>query len=803
MEYFKGRRKFFMDDLEQKIKSLEEKVSLLEDRLNQSQAGNKVVEPENISHSQQPYSQYQNTQPQPKKGTPSVPRYGNAQPPYNSQQPQHQKGTPSVPRYGNAQPPYNPPHTQQTLSPKEETDLESFIGKNVFVIVASVLVFIGVIIFASILFPHLSQTMQFILMCIASLIFTAFSFWFVNKKQNNLSIGLLACSLGTIYITLFTGNLYFKLINTIILYLALLMWCMVIYYCSRYKSTLFNIIGQAGIILSLIICITKAMATGDQQFVLPAMVFVLIAEIMYDILFKEEGYIINIPSMLLSAFILSFAVIPECREYLFFRINGPKLFDWPKIIAFLILCIIFAYAVVKNILMAKKNLISFKTFSIVSLLSSLIYVSFVLQLRLKYGSAFLILCYALLMFLANEWIYFDSKRDTYSTVSSSILVFLIIVCYGSLNISSWIPVLVIFLPLLLYIFKTKTTCNPLVLYINLGIATIFSLTNTSGRYSHFFVPLEEKTIGHWLTLGINNSIGLCMRNVFYYIFGACFAIFYYFFIKSYEKKQTKQINIYSYLFVVFNVAISFILMSDLNFYWATDAPLYLPEIMKLLQLAICCAVQFVFWNIGFFNKNNEIFEQETFIAFFIVNASLMLLATSALRDLDIHPIIYIIGVIFTIFLYTLNSTILLKQKANWTSIYVGFKITFLIFMVMRVLDLAPIVSILLFIWAIGCIMIGLKYKQKPLRLYGLCLALFSAVKLILFDISYTNSLSRAFSFIICGGLCFVISYIYHRIEKSNESEKVIVSPNVNQVKNNLEEQGFVEKTSDDFQQKNN
>ena len=66
-----------------------------------------------------------------------------------------------------------------------------------------------------------------------------------------------------------------------------------------------------------------------------------------------------------------------------------------------------------------------------------------------------------------------------------------------------------------------------------------------------------------------------------------------------------------------------------------------------------------------------------------------------------------------------------------------------------------------------CIFIGMRKMTKPLRIYGLILALCSAVKLVLFDISYSYSISKTFSYIVCGVLCFVISYIYTRLERSS------------------------------------
>ena len=242
----------------------------------------------------------------------------------------------------------------------KQTDTETFLGKKVFVILASVLAFVGVVLFAGAIIPYLTDTIKFLLMCIVSLGFTGFSYWYIKKKETSLSVGLLACSLGTVYITLFTGNLYFKVIPIILLYIALMLWLLVAFYCSRYKPLLFNIIGQLGILISLILCTGDAIIKHNGSYVLYAIIYVIVAEILYDVLFKKEGYLINTISMLLSVAIISYPIIYELSEsnrnsFLPFDIDKMTIsnmfstFDG-KLLSFLLLCCLFGYAIIKNII---------------------------------------------------------------------------------------------------------------------------------------------------------------------------------------------------------------------------------------------------------------------------------------------------------------------------------------------------------------------------------------------------------------------------------------------------------------------
>ena len=102
----------------------------------------------------------------------------------------------------------------------------------------------------------------------------------------------------------------------------------------------------------------------------------------------------------------------------------------------------------------------------------------------------------------------------------------------------------------------------------------------------------------------------------------------------------------------------------------------------------------------------------------------------------------------------------------WAGIYIGVKLTVLLVTILCSYEAADyVISISAFLFAIISIVMGFKFYVKSFRIYGLFLSMFSVAKLILVDISYDNTLGHALSFFICGILCFVISMIYHLIDK--------------------------------------
>ena len=174
-------------------------------------------------------------------------------------------------------------------------------------------------------------------------------------------------------------------------------------------------------------------------------------------------------------------------------------------------------------------------------------------------------------------------------------------------------------------------------------------------------------------------------------------------------------------------------------------------------IGISVLIQVLFRFDGFFKKEN-LFNQVTFWVYFVANAKMMIASCIFLYDLDGNIPLYIIGVAFTIILFTLNTDILFIKENTPITVYVGIKVLILLLIIM------------MFLWATTCIIIGMKCKQKYLRIYALILALVSSVKLALLDISYSNTISRAFSLILCGFLCFIIVYIYGKLDKIEKKE---------------------------------
>jgi uncharacterized membrane protein len=71
-------------------------------------------------------------------------------------------------------------------------------------------------------------------------------------------------------------------------------------------------------------------------------------------------------------------------------------------------------------------------------------------------------------------------------------------------------------------------------------------------------------------------------------------------------------------------------------------------------------------------------------------------------------------------------------------------------------------SILWSVYALGLVVLGINKKKKHWRLTGICFFLVTVVKLFLYDLNQTSTISKTISFISLGVILLLVSYLYNR-----------------------------------------
>ena len=176
------------------------------------------------------------------------------------QQPTYQQPSQSQytqPSYKQQRPVYvttsQPANPQPVLvQPRKSSINESWIGKHLMGVFASILIFIALVLFASLIIPYLGNTLKIVLMFGVSGALTAFSYVKHRKKpENTFFTALLACGLGCCYLSVLVTRIYFKTISDLVMYLLLFVWTVVVLFMARKEGRLFQVIGNAGFAIAV------------------------------------------------------------------------------------------------------------------------------------------------------------------------------------------------------------------------------------------------------------------------------------------------------------------------------------------------------------------------------------------------------------------------------------------------------------------------------------------------------------------------------------------------------------------------
>ena len=136
---------------------------------------------------------------------------------------------------------------------KQPRDIENILGKRLMGIFASVLIFIAIILGASLIIPNLPDAAKITLMFVISFAFLIGGLFLMKKDpENKFYVALAGCGYGAVYLSLFVTKVIFGYLNPYALYGLIFVWVISIY-ISKVNNAVFRSIAQTGIFLSLLL----------------------------------------------------------------------------------------------------------------------------------------------------------------------------------------------------------------------------------------------------------------------------------------------------------------------------------------------------------------------------------------------------------------------------------------------------------------------------------------------------------------------------------------------------------------------
>ncbi len=586
-------------------------------------------------------------------------------------------------------------------------DYERIFGKSFMGIFASVLIFISLIIFATLMLPYLTDSIK-----LAGLYVLSFGLLLagllLSKKNpsNKFHLAVIGCGAGSLYITLLLSNLYFKVFGDILLYAFILVWAVFVRYLSRLKSLVFHMIGQLGILIATILGTALCVSDADAEKFLVLVIFYFISAVVFSNVILPLLHqnmtnhifrLLNVSVLTIGIFCLKLVSAPESAV--------------PRTIA-VILLLLFLF--MEYFLIYREKYESGIAFQILTTASSCLFFCLLNRLTDWPEDVFPALVYALSLLL----LFYITKKNAGYRILSELFCFLFIwtACWQSGFISRHLYAFLTAIPCLLYggFRKEKT-------YLYAGIAYIF-----------VFLPMADGP-EHLLMILIT------------------YAIFCYFGFKT----DDLPFRLAGYLtltlamtILVYDCCYDFFRNNDISF-GRTKA--------ELIAFFVIAALHLILSKFRYLGS-----EKPIEIMTYLINGLLMLTGC-----LFLYSSVWQLPLILvTVLLFIVNSRRLLLKDAR-AGYYVALKYTILMVCILDSYEtVSYLISISLLVFAILSIIVGFYKDTVTFRLYGLVLSMISVIKLIMFDIRYDSALENAVSFFVCGLLCFFISFLYNRIDHS-------------------------------------
>ncbi len=631
-------------------------------------------------------------------------------------EPEYRPETKNVPVL--PQTPWTRPSKAESREEKKK-DFEKTVGRSLMGIFASVLIFISLILFATLLLPYFNDAAKMITTFVLSFAFTFFGLWKLQKdKENKFYSAVAGCGIGAVYISLLLSNFYFNMVGDIALYVLIALWAIAVCFLAKLKNRMFQIIGQLGITIALIFGCMLCAAEDDMAKFTALMVFYLVSAGMFYFVHREEKYQNNRLHLIFNV-VNQMALFLACIDIL------EKEISLAGLLLFLMIAAHMASMLLCDTKQARADFgILFGAYS------GLLYGVLCLMLG-ENDAVTAISVYVVFAVLSGLLEWRMKEKNPGKEMAQGILIFLMAVglhqeetlyCHGILPLVS--------LPLLLAGFLRN---NDVFRYGSMMVLFVCGLLFND-------VPDTE-----------------C-----FFVAGAVLAVAY-FLIYRYK-------NQYTLTFKCVTHAVSCLLILC-----------YFRDVIELCggnagtQTALTYAA-LVLFNLGMvksvFGTNLQTGEKERNTLYNIINFLAMIAGTFliAIRYDEIPHLIFILA---TLAAFTLNAKNLLDKRQNLLAgIYVGIKFTVLMITILASFHTVNyLISITCFVLAIISIVIGFKAEYRSLRVFGLALSIFSTFKLIMLDISYENTLGNALSFFASGLLCFAISMIYNFIAKKREEKE--------------------------------
>lgn len=599
-----------------------------------------------------------------------------------------------------------------------QKDLEKTVGKSLMGILASVLIFISLILFATLLLPYFNDTAKMITMYLLSFAFLGAGLYKLRRdKENKFYIALTGCGAGAVYISLLLGNIYFKAIGDIPLYVLIGIWAAGVCVLSRFQNKIFQIIGHLGIFIAIIFGCVLCTRTGDVGKFLALVIFYVISSGGFYYVHYRKEFFDNILQHVFNAMNFTMLFWTNCEIV-------------QKVLQLTTGIILAFFAANFAVAMRQRLEKAGASFGIIIGIYAVL-IAQTLRFMMQEDSVFGVIAYLLGMVFMGLVELKDARKKEWKYIAQ-------VVCLG---IASW----------------------------GLGFhadwythGLVFLLVLPCWLFGFFRANSMLKYAGAFFFLAYLTNADIANVNEWeLFLQGGLAAFTAHFLIYRYKEQYSRAYQSVTHIMtlIYFMYSIGFLLSRVTGNLELSDAIEY--SVLAVFNIAMMKSC---------FGTNLKTGEEEKKTLYYLIN--LILMITGLIRiDAGYGVVPHLTVIIVTLITFLVNSKNILDRYVNYGGIYVGIKFTVLMAVILDSFHTVNyIVSVVCLLLAIVNIAAGFWGSYKSLRIFGLVLSMVSIFKLIMVDISYTNTLGNALSFFASGMLCFAISLIYNLIDKKMQKQ---------------------------------
>lgn len=595
--------------------------------------------------------------------------------------------------------------------PREKPNLENTVGRNLFAVLASLLVLLGVGVFISTIYEHIPQIVKILAIYLFGFALLGAGLVLYRKNGNKFWLGVASCGLAELLVSIITSHSYFAVLSLPATFGLVLVWILGSFWLTRFQPTVFKTIGYIGFLISMVLGLN--LLTGRDTVIYMTLLGAYAVLSVFFMVSHKKFVTMNTAMAFASA--VGLCLFLGMPNYL------PE--GWEKTGALVALGILGLFHGVYLL----RSKLSRNAYPLYALVTVAVLFLFLLPWKIEHILP-MVLGVILILWLVGHRVGANRGCRVFFAVFAAVFPLALTLFGYDWAFYGWYPIFAAGAYLLYLLTRSR----------EIGwIGFVWFLA-----FWRFGAGEEIQT--HLMACGAAAAAFGAVRSGLLRKDGALETAWY---LLLFLMAHTLRDDLWAPLWQWQNNraawdtinGVSYALMTLVNTGYLHLVTRDKDRIMKVTGRGVVLMVVQMYL---FFHDMAAVGSGVWFVALLGVVSSMLILS---------HSLWY---------------TYKIRGSHRGLMVWQFVKFSLYCASVLMILDSPGIlVNISLLLIAILAIGVGFRLGHKSVRIYGLVLSLLDVVSLVLFNIDYSDSLQLAGGIILCGGLCFVISFIYSRISK--------------------------------------